>query len=97
MHNSIVAEYLELLDDQRVAIFSEIKGIETSPLWQRPAEKEWSMGENIDHGRVLLRSFRKLLKIIWPILSPYAKLKRHRYYEVLIHMCLGDGVVDNFF
>ena len=84
MHNSIVADYLELLDDQREAIFSEIKGIEASLLWQRPAEKEWSMGENIDHGRVLLRSFRKLLKIAWPIFYPYARFKRRRHYEVTI-------------
>ncbi len=46
--------------------------------------KEWSIGENIEHGRVLLRSFRRLLKIIWPVFSPYAKLKRRRPYEVSI-------------
>jgi hypothetical protein len=61
MKNNFIADYLELLDSQREAIYTEIKGIETDLLWQRPAEKEWSMGENIDHGRVLLRSFRRLL------------------------------------
>ncbi len=35
----VVADYLELLDSQREAIFTEIKGIETDLLWQRPAEK----------------------------------------------------------
>lgn len=84
MQNKVVADYLELLDSQRETIFREIKAIETDLLWQRPAEKEWSMGENIDHGRVLLRSFRRLLKIIWPVFNPYAKLKRHRQYEVTI-------------
>lgn len=84
MRNNVVAEYLELIDYQREALFTEIKGVETDLLWRRPAEKEWSIGENIDHGRVLLRSFRRLLKFIWPVFSLYAKLKRRRPYNVTI-------------
>ena len=84
MQNNDLSDYLALLDSQREAIFTDIKGVDTDLLWLRPAEKEWSMGENIEHGRVLLRSFRRLLKIIWPIFSPYAKLKRRRHYEVTI-------------
>jgi hypothetical protein len=84
MQNKIVAEYLELLDYQREVIFTEIKGVENDLLWLRPAEKEWSMGENIDHGRVLLRSFLRLLRFIWPVFSFYARLKRRRSYNVTI-------------
>ncbi|MBW6464413.1 MAG: DinB family protein [Firmicutes bacterium] len=84
MQKKIITDYLDLLDSQREAIFGEIKGVETSILWQRPAEKEWSIGENLDHGRVLLRSFRRLLKIFWSIFVPYARLKRCRHYEVYI-------------
>ncbi|MDW7739043.1 MAG: DinB family protein [Bacillota bacterium] len=72
------------METQREANFSEIDGLDTSILWQRPAEKEWSIGENIDHARVLLRSFRRLLKFIWPILMPYAMLKRKRIYQKTI-------------
>ncbi len=84
MQNKIVAEYLELLDYQREAVFTDIKGVETGLLWQRPAEKEWSMGENIDHGRVLLRSFQRILNFIWPVFSQYARFKRRRPYTVTI-------------
>ena len=84
MQKKVLNEYLNLLDSQREAIFTKISGVETSILWQRPAEKEWSMGENLDHGRILLKSFRRLLTIFWPVFMPYARLKRHQHYEVYI-------------
>lgn len=77
---TVVPHYLDFLDTQRAALLQTLAGMDHGALWQRPAPDSWSSGEHIDHARVLLRSFRRLLQIIWPLQRPYARLRQGRPY-----------------
>ena len=76
----MIAQYLDLLDAQREAVFADITAVDRATLWRRPQPEAWSMGEHIDHAAVLLRSFRRLLTAVWPLALPYAHLRRQRPY-----------------
>jgi hypothetical protein len=78
---AVTPQYLDLLDAQREAIFAELRGAKLrDALWRRPQPQAWSMGEHLDHAAILLRSFRRLLRILWPLQAPYARLRRARPY-----------------
>lgn len=77
---SIVATYLELMDQQREVLFAELDGLTQEKLWRRPSEKEWSIGENLDHLRVINSGSLKLFNITWGLLLPWAKLRYDRPY-----------------
>jgi hypothetical protein len=59
---------------QRVALFAALAGVPEERLWARAAPKKWSPGEHLDHTRVLNRSFRRLLTLAWPVVSPWPAL-----------------------
>jgi hypothetical protein len=79
-----VERYLDLMESQREEIFQKLAGITNDRLWQRPAPGEWSMGENLDHTRVLLRSVRRLFTVVWPLLNPIGRLRKGKPYETMI-------------
>lgn len=79
--DGIVATYLDLMDHQRSELFADLDGISEELLWQRPSEEEWSIGENLDHLRVINSSTLTLFKITWGLLFPLAKLRYDRPYE----------------
>ena len=62
---SIVVKYLDLLDAQREAAFGALEGITDSQLWQRPAPKEWSIGEILDHNYLLIASMYPVVERMW--------------------------------
>lgn len=80
----VVERYLDLMRRQREAMFAELEGIGHEELWQRPAEKEWCVGETLDHLRVINGSLLKWFKVAWFLWQPWAKLRRHRPYQVEI-------------
>lgn len=80
--NSIVLTYLDLMDKQREQLFSVLEGLSESDIWQRPGEKEWSIGENLDHLRVINSSTLTLFKITWLFMLPIAKVRYDRDYQV---------------
>lgn len=82
--NANVGSYLALLDSQREAIFERLERVPAERIWTRPESGKWSAGEQLDHTRVLNRSFRRMLRIAWPILRPIARLRRGRAYDVTI-------------
>jgi len=45
----VLSQYLVLMDSQRESAFATLEGLTDSQLWQRPAPKEWSIGEILDH------------------------------------------------
>ena len=69
-----VALHLARMHAQRDALFAVLAGVPEERLWVRPAPKKWSPGEHLDHTRVLNRSFRVLLTLAWPIVSPWPAL-----------------------
>jgi hypothetical protein len=79
-----VAAYLDLLDAQHREVFALLENVPAEQLWQRPAAGEWSIGEILDHTRILNRSFRRIFKVVWVVLRPLAWLRRHKPYETEI-------------
>ena len=79
--DDIVSTYLEMMDHQREALFGDMAGLSEELLWQHPAEDEWSIGENLDHLRVINSSTLRLFKIAWVLLLPLAKLRYDKPYK----------------
>jgi len=79
--DDIVSTYLEMMDHQREALFADLDGLSEVLLWQRRTEDEWSIGENLDHLRVINSKTLTLFKIAWVLLLPLAKLRYDKPYE----------------
>lgn len=79
--NNPIAQYLDLLDAQRESAFTALTGLTDSQLWQRPAPKEWSIGEILDHNYLLIASFLPMVKWIWSLGGWYGRLCRNRPYQ----------------
>ncbi len=77
----IVSTYLSLLDSQREAA---LDGLTESQIWQRPAPKEWCIGEILDHNVRLFVSMLPGLHFAWAILGWYGRLRRRRPYSAEI-------------
>ncbi len=88
--SAIVQTYLNLLDSQRESVFSALEGLTDEQIWQRPAPNEWSIGEILDHNRVIFESTLQLFKINWALTSWYASLRRKRPYPVEIRDVYRD-------
>lgn len=69
-----VAAHLARTHAQREALFEVLAGVPEDRLWVRPAPRKWSPGEHLDPTRVWHRSFRRLLTLAWPIVSPWPTL-----------------------
>lgn len=82
--NSIVTQYLDLLDSQRESTFITLDGLTDSQLWQRPVPKEWSIGEILDHNYLLFASFLPMVKWMWSLGGWYGRLRRKRGYQTQI-------------
>lgn len=82
--SEVVWGYLKLMDDQREAAFFALDGITDSLLWQRPAPKEWSLGEILDHNYLLMTSSYPIVRWIWKWLGWYGCSKRRRPYQTQI-------------
>ena len=80
----VVTKYLEMMDQQREQLFQIVNELEDRLLWQRPTSDQWSIGENLDHLRVINTSTLTLIKITWLFLLPLAKLRYDHPYETEI-------------
>jgi hypothetical protein len=81
---SPIARYLDLLDDQREAIFNQLNAMPDVVLWYRPGPKVWSIGEHLDHTRVINCCTRRILTVYYPVASIFARPFRRRPYEAEI-------------
>ena len=81
---SVVHKYLDLLDSQRESSFAALEGLTDSQLWQRPAPKEWSIGEILDHNYLLSASFLLIVEWIWKLNNWYGRLRHNRPYKTEI-------------
>jgi hypothetical protein len=82
--SEVVANYLQLMDEQRESAFSALAGLTDSQLWQRPALKEWSIGEILDHNYLLFASTYPAVQWIWKLNGWYGRLRRNRPYQTEI-------------
>lgn len=76
-----VSQYLDLLDSQRESVLAALDGLTDAQLWQRPALKEWSIGEILDHTYLLLVSFYPTVTWTWNLNAWYGRLRRNRPYK----------------
>jgi len=83
-NSSVIQPYLSLMDEQRREIFALLESVDPTLIWQRPAPKNWSLGENLDHSWRALRSFRHLFMGAWILLSPIGRLRQDRSYPTEI-------------
>jgi hypothetical protein len=81
---SPIERYLDLLDEQRGAIFNELGSLSDGVLWYRPAPRVWSIGEHLDHSRVVNCFLRRLMIVYYPLASVFARPFRHRPYNAEI-------------
>jgi hypothetical protein len=81
---SPITQYLDQLDDQREAIFTQLGALPDAVLWYRPGLKVWSIGEHLDHTRVINCFTRRLMIAYFPPASVLARLFRQRPYEAEI-------------
>jgi len=79
-----VEQILELMQQQRDNLFVELANITDAQLWFKSSPDEWSIGENIDHMRVLYASMLPMFRIAWAFHLPFAKLRRNRPYRTEI-------------
>ena len=81
MDNSILPVLVKM-DSQRIAAFTALEGLSDSQLWQRPAPKEWSIGEILDHNMRLYDTFLPLVSGMWKSFRWYGERKRSRPYSI---------------
>jgi len=63
----IVQQYLNLLDSQRESAFTALDGVTEGQIWQRPAPREWCLGEILDHNYLLIASTFPYVKTAWKV------------------------------
>lgn len=70
-----------MLDAQREETYAALNDLSPDQLWQRPAPKEWSIGEILNHNVLLFRSAIPLVRFTWHTFSWAGKLLRNRAYK----------------
>ena len=94
--DDVIIKYLDLLDGQRDSAFAVLAGVTDAQLWQRPAPKEWSIGEILNHNYLLTASFFPAVKWIWRLAGWYGGLRRNRLYETEIRDLYRDPRFPNW-
>lgn len=84
MTDNVIPEYLDLLDAQRRAVFEALDGLSEEQIWQRPAPKEWCIGEILSHNVRFLNTFLPGLRFMWRFFGWFGRLRRKRPYVVEI-------------
>jgi hypothetical protein len=82
--SNVLSSYFALLDAQRESALSALAGLTEAQLWQRPAPKEWSIGEILDHNYLLFASIYPIVKLTWKLTGWYGRLQRRRAYRTEI-------------
>lgn len=88
--SAIVEAYLDLLDAQRESAFAAMDGITDAQLWQRPAPREWSIGEILDHNYLLIASMYPVVERLWKFMGWYGTWRRQRPYATAIEDVYRD-------
>lgn len=75
---------LSLIHSQREGLFEKLDVIPAYLLWKKPSKEEWSIGENLDHLRVIYKSWMGFVKASWFFFAPIARLQRDRSIRIEI-------------
>ncbi|USN98314.1 MAG: DinB family protein [Phycisphaeraceae bacterium] len=82
--SACVPGYLDLLDEQRESLFAELGDMPDAVLWYRPGPKVWSIGEHLDHTRVINVCTRRIMMAWVPLAWPFSRPFRRRAFEAEI-------------
>ncbi len=80
-NSQVVQRYLALLDKQREHVIGVVSGIPPELIWQRPALKEWCIGEILNHTVMLYRSFFPFVGFAWRYFRWTASIFKDRAYR----------------
>jgi hypothetical protein len=78
---NIIPQYLDLLDEQREAAFQALERLTEEQIWQRPEPGEWSIGEILNHNRLLFHTLFPMVRFVWRFFRWTGKLWRNREYS----------------
>ena len=81
-----ISHYLHLMDSSTRNLHSPVEEISDIQLWQRPAPKEWSIGEILDHNYLLFASMHPAVQWHWKLNGWYGRLRRNRPYKAEIEI-----------
>lgn len=88
--SEVVSRYLSLMDSQRESAFAALDGLTDSQLWQRPAPREWGIGEILDHNSLLIASMLPAVQWMRKLNGWYGRLKKKRPYATRIEDVYRD-------
>ncbi len=91
VQNPVIPTYLTLLDAQRVAALAALDGLDPAQLWQRPAPKEWCLGELLNHVCLLNASAMPYVRFAWRSFRWYGERRRHKPYRDAMPDLYRDG------
>jgi len=87
----VLPTYLDLLDSQRETAFTALDGLTSDQIWQRPAPKEWCIGEILNHAYLLNASALPYVRFAWKTLRWHGERKRNRPYQNAMADRYRDG------
>jgi len=76
-----IRRWIDLMHTQRQGLFAMLEDLSPVELWAKPTREEWSIGENLDHLRVITYSWMRIIKVSWFFMRPIAWLRRSKPVE----------------
>jgi hypothetical protein len=76
-----IRRWIDLMHTQRQGLFAMLEDLSPVELWAKPTREEWSIGENLDHLRVITYSWIGIIKLSWFTMRPIAILRRSKPVE----------------
>ncbi len=89
--NHVIPKYLDLLATQRETAFAALAGLTDAQIWQRPAPKEWSIGEILNHNYLVMSTAMPYVHFAWRFFCWYGERFRARPYKNDIPDLYRDG------
>jgi hypothetical protein len=77
----VVSDYLDLLDQQRETALAAVAGLTEDQIWRRPGEKEWCIGEVLNHNVRVMASAMPYARFAWRFFRWYGERNRHKPYR----------------
>ena len=81
VENPVIPTYLALLDAQREAALAALDGLDPEHIWQRPAPREWCLGELLSHVTLLNASAMPYVRFAWWAFHRIGERRRHKPYR----------------
>jgi len=81
---TVLETYLDLLDSQRETALASLDNLTDDQIWQRPAPREWSIGEILNHTYLVMASAMPYARAMWRVFRRFGEKRRDRPYQTEI-------------